>query len=145
MALDRSFVELYFSTHYKRGAILRFQMKCDDPKRQFRDKFAVVLNNNLSEPETLLVLTTSQTQKFSSPFLDGDVLRIDQGKYACFPAPTVVSLREIRIEQTELLKDKAGKGLLTFEGEMTEVDMSEIDQKLKSSKLIEGNILKRIL
>jgi hypothetical protein len=44
-----------------------------------------------------------------------------------------------------LLKDKAGKGLLTFEGEMTEVDMSEIDQKLKSSKLIEGNILKRIL
>lgn len=145
MALDRSFVELYFGTHYKRGAILRFQMKCDDPAREFRNKFGVVLNNNLSETETLLALTTSQTQKYQSPFLDGDVLRIGQGKYACFPEPTIVSLREVRMESIELLKDKAGKGLLTFEGGMTDVDMTEIDQKLAASRLIEGNILKRIL
>jgi hypothetical protein len=144
MALDRSLVELYFKGHYKRGAILRFQMKCDDPARDVRNKFAVVLNKDLSETETLLALTTSQIHKYKSPFLEGDVLRIDQGKYACFSEPTIVSLREIRIEQIELLKDKAGKGLLTFEGVMTDTDMTEIDQKLAASRLIEGNILKRI-
>lgn len=145
MALDRSLIELYFKGNYKRGAILRFLMKCDDPARDVRNKYAVVLNKDLSEGDVLLSLATSQIQKYKSSFFDADVLRIDPGQYACFPEPTIVNLREVRIEPIELLKDKAGKGQLTFEGEMTDADMTEIDQKLAASKLIEGNILKRIL
>ncbi len=145
MALDRSFVELYFKGNYKRGAIIRFQMKCDDPARDVRNKFAVVLNKDLSEGEALMLLTTSQIQKYKSPFSDADVLRISPGQYPCFPVATIVSLRNVRIEPIDLLKDKAGKGLATFEGVMTDADMTEIDQKLAASKLIEGNILKRII
>ncbi len=90
MALDKSIVDLYFKGRYKRGAILRFQMKCDDPARDVRNKFAVVLARDLSEAEALLLLTTSQIDKYRSRFLDADVLRIDQGHYACFPTATIV-------------------------------------------------------
>ena len=145
MALDRSFVELYFKGNYKRGAILRFQMKCDDPARDVRNKFAVVLNKDLSEGEALMLLTTSQVDKYKSHFMDADVLRIAPERYECFPVATIVSLREVRIEPIELLKDKAGKRLLAFVGMMTDADMTEIDKKLAASMLIEGNILKRIL
>ncbi len=145
MALDSSIVELYFAGHYKRGAILRFQMKCDDPARDVRNKFAVVLNKDLSEGESIMLLATSQIQKYKSPFFDADVLRLNPGQYDCFPVATIVSLREVHIEPIKLLKDLAGKGLATFVGAMTDADMTEIDQKLAASMLIEGNVLKRIL
>ena len=145
MARDRSLVELYFKGNYKRGAILRFQMKCDDPARDVRNKFAVVLNKDMHEDEALLLIPTSKIDKYRSRYFDADVFRISPGQYECFPVATVISLREVRIEPIELLKDKAGKGLLAFVGEMTDADMTEIDQKLAASKLIEGNILKRII
>jgi hypothetical protein len=137
--------ELYFAQHYKRGAILRFNMECDDPERPMRYKFGVVLNNNPSEDEALLTISTSKLTSFASAFIEKDILRIEAGAYPCFDQPTVLSLREIRPESVAHLKTLCMSGQLTFHGEMSTDDLALIEQIVIQSRLIEGNYKKRIL
>lgn len=72
-------VERYFRQHYKRGAILRFYMTADDPKRPYRYKFGIVLNKDTSEEETLLAITTSKTGVFAHGRWEDDILRVPRG------------------------------------------------------------------
>lgn len=136
---------VYFQQHYKRGAIIRFNMECDDPRRDMRNKFGVVLNKNTSEDEVLLAITTSNQAPFASGYLENDILRIDAGAYACFDKPTILNLREIRPEPVEHLKELCRSGQLTFHGEMSESDLPVVLQKVANSKLIEGKYKKRIV
>ena len=138
-------VELYFQGRYKRGAILRFEMLCDDPNRITRNKFGIVLNKDLSEPETLLAISTTSQTFLSSRFFSEAVLRLNGGEYDCFPEPTIISLREIKVFPLDFMKRLCLQEKLTFEGHMSSPDMTEIDQKLTNSQLIEGAILKRII
>jgi hypothetical protein len=137
--------DLHFSQHYRRGAILRFNMQCDDPERDMRQKFGVVLNNNISEAEALLAITTSKLATFESGHFENDILRIEVGVYPCFDQPTVLNLRVIRPESVANLKTLCGSRQLTFHGEMTTDDLALIEQIVIRSRLIEGNYKKRIL
>ena len=138
-------VDLLFQGKYKRGAIIRFYMECDDPKRDFRYKFGVVLNKDTSEDESLLAITTTNLKPYASGHFENDILRIDPGAYACFDQPTILSLREIRPENVADLKALGQEGQLTFEGDMTADDLALIEQKIIHSRLIEGKYKKRIL
>jgi hypothetical protein len=137
--------DLHFSRHYKRGAILRFNMECDDPERDMRHKFGVVLNNNISEAEALLAITTSKLATFQSGHFENDILRIEPGLYACFDQPTVLNLRIIRPEPVANLRTLCGLRQLTFHGEMSADDLALIEQIVIRSRLIEGIYKKRIL
>ncbi|MGB7282876.1 MAG: hypothetical protein WBE13_11490 [Candidatus Acidiferrum sp.] len=138
-------VDLLFQGKYKRGTIIRFQMECDDPNREFRNKFGIVLNKDTSEAEALLAITTTNLAPFASGRFDDDIFRIDPGAYGCFDKPTILSLREIRPENIADLKNLCQDGQLTFEGDMTPDDLALIEQKVIHSRLIERKYKKRIL
>lgn len=138
-------VDLLFQGKYRRGAIIRFNMACDDPARDFRYKFGVVLNKDTSEPDALLAITTSNVAAFDGGYFENDILRIQPGEYACFDKPTILNLREVRSEKVADLKRLCQDKQLTFEGDMTPDDLALIEQKIIHSKLIEGKYKKRIL
>lgn len=137
--------DLYFNQQYKRGAILRFNMQCDDPNRDTRYKFGVVLNKNTGEDEALLAITTTNQGPFASGRSEDDILRIDVGTYPCFDRPTILNLREIRPEPIVDLRALCSSGQLTFHGAMTPGDLEVVDQKIIRSRLIEGKYKKRIV
>jgi len=137
--------ELYFSQHYKRGAILKFNMECDDPNQEMRYKFGIVLNKNIEEDEALLAITTSKHKHFETGRFEDDILRIGVGEYPCFDKPTIINLRVIRPEPVAHLKALCTSRQLTFHGELTQVDLTVIEQKIIHSKIIEGRYKKRIL
>ena len=102
--LGGELIDLYFRQHYKRGAILRFYMECDDPEVDFKYKFGILLNLNTTESDALLGITTSNLKPFASGFLENDIVRISGGKYPCFPRDTIINLREVRIEPVTKLR-----------------------------------------
>ena len=138
-------VDLLFQGKYRRGAILRFNMECDDPARDFRHKFGVVLNKDTAESDALLAITTTNLAAFASGRFENDILRIDPGAYACFDKPTILSLREVRPEGVADLKNLCQQRQLTFEGDLTPDDFELVRQKIIHSRLIEGKYKKRIL
>jgi len=138
-------VDLLFKARYKRGAILRFEMLCDDPNRVKRNKFGIVLNFDLSDAEVLLAITTTNAKYLDSRFLERDGVCLAPSKYDCLPEATYISLREIKTYSLDSMKEKCFQEKLRFVGQLQPDDLTEIDQKLKNSLLIEGVILKRIL
>ncbi len=137
--------ELYFNQRYKPGSILKFNMECDDPNRDTRYKFGIVLNKNTEEDEALLAITTTNHKFFDTGRFEDDILRIGVGEYPCFDKPTIISLREIRSEPVARLKTLCISKQLTFHGELTEVDLTVIKEKIIHSKVIEGKYKKRIV
>jgi len=142
--LGGELIDLYFRQHYKRGAILRFYMECDDPEVDFKYKFGILLNLNTIESDALLGITTSNLKPFASGFLENDIVRISGGKYPCFPRDTIINLREVRIEPVTKLRSLCEQKQMTFEGALDASDMIEVDAKLAASRLIERHLKKRI-
>jgi hypothetical protein len=138
-------VDELFLQHFRRGGILRFEMPCDDPNRQVRNKFGVILNKDHGESCAFLAITTSKTSYFSSAFVENDIVRLRGGSYPCFPLDTIVSLRKIEQYGVAWLKGLCSLRKATFQGKLSSADMTEIDQKLANSNLIEGNVLVRLL
>jgi hypothetical protein len=145
MSIAGALGDLYFTQHYKRGAILKFNMECDDPNRDMRYKFGIVLNKNIEEDEALLAITTTNHKYFDTGRLEDDILRINVGEYPCFDKATIISLREIRPEPVADLKTLCTSNQLTFHGVLTEADLTVIEQKIIHSKVIEGKYKKRIV
>jgi hypothetical protein len=143
--IDRAPIDLVFKEKYCKGAILRFYMKCDDPNRPFRYKFGIVLNKQSSEAEALLAITTTNAARYSSGYFENDIVRISVGSYACFDEPTVVSLREIRTEPVEDLKNLYSNRQLSFEGNLDAADLTEVETKIQASVLIETRTKSRII
>jgi hypothetical protein len=139
-------IDLYFQQHYKRGAILRFYMECDDPEVDFKYKFGILLNLDVTEPDALLAITTSNLKPFASGFLENDIVRIPGGQYPCFSKKeTIINLREIRTEPVTKLRTLCQQKQMTFEGDLDPSDMIEVDVKLGASRLIEKYLKKRIV
>jgi hypothetical protein len=145
MRADRSFVDRYFEERYRRGAIIRFCMQCDDPEREQRNKFGIVLNKDISEPDALLALTTSNVQAYASGVFDNDIMRLTVGAYPCFPKETIIVLRQVRIEPVELLKALCMAGQMTFEGGLNDEHREKMDGILAASIVIERGVKKRIV
>ena len=144
--IDRAAIDLVFQQKYRKGAILRFYMKGDDPDRPYRYKFGIVLNKQCDEGEALLAITTSNTDRYKSGYFEDDIVRVPASSYACFDAPTtVINLREIRSESLDQLKALYSNQQLSFEGNLDEPDITEIETKIEASVLIEVQTKKRIL
>lgn len=142
---SRVLVELQFTQRYKRGAILRFEMPCDDPNRDLRNKFGIVLNLDTAEPDTLLAITTTNPRLLASRFMQRDSLVIAANKYHCFDQLTYISLREVKSFPLAWMKQQSVDGKMAFHGDLDEWDMAELNSKLASSLIIEGVLLKRVV
>jgi hypothetical protein len=109
-----------------------------------RNKFAVILNREWPpfDGETLFfALATSKPKFFSSGFMENDIVRIPADRYAFLPLDTILNLREIpRIRLQEL----AASANLEIKGDLSDVDIAEVDDRLRKSILIEELILRRI-
>lgn len=138
-------VDFYFQQHFKRGAIIRFYMECDNPNQTHRNKFGIVLNKDVTDDETLLAITTTKQDYFAGGYFENDILRIPANSYSCFGKETIVNLREVRAEPILKLKGLCVSGQLEFRGQVTPADMEVIDQIVRDSKLIEGRYKKRIV
>src|SRR5258707_13919659 len=138
--LGGELIDLYFRQHYKRGAILRFYMECDDPEVHFKYKFGILLNHNTTESDALLGNTTSNLKPFASGFLENDIDRISGGKYPCFPRDTIINLREDRIEPVTNLRSLFEQNQTTFQVALYASDIIEDDSKLAASRLIERHL-----
>jgi len=135
----------YFAEHFRRGAIMRFIMECDDPNVETKYKYGVVLNLDKGDDEVLLAITTSQLEAYEGGRFEDEILRIPVGTYDCFTKETVLSLRAIRPEPTARLKELANSGQLTFYGNVSSDDLSLIEQKLIRSRVIERKYKKRTI
>jgi hypothetical protein len=143
--IDQSLVDTAFKAKYLRAAIIRFLMRGDDPKRPFRNKFGIVLNRNLEDSDAILAITTTNLERYASGYFENDIVRINAGTYGCFDEPTIVNLRELRLERIADLKSLYATGRMTFEGAIGDADMTEIFGKIQHSVLIEFNLKKRVL
>jgi hypothetical protein len=141
----RELVDSYFADHYRRGAVIRYKMKCDDPTRAQRYKFGIVLNNDTSEPEALLAITTTKIGWFSSGQFENDIVRLRDGTYSWVTAETIIDLRSLRPETLEDLKLLNVRQEMTFEQELESATMAEVDRKLCASRLIELRTKKRVI
>jgi hypothetical protein len=142
--IDRPAIDAIFSEKYRKGAILRFYMRCDDPKLSHKYKYGIVLNKDCQAPDALLAITTSRFEKFESGYGESDILRIEPSAYPCFECGTIINLREIRVETVEALKQLGVDQKLTFEGNLDSSDMTEIETKVQGSMLIETKYKIRI-
>ncbi len=142
---SRDFVEQYFATRYKRGVVVRFNMECDDPNREKRFKFGIVLNRDCSEPDVLLAIATSNTDKFASGRFDSDILRVPKGSYGWTTEDTVVDLRVVRSEKLDDLKLLCERQEMRFEDLLSAADAAQLDQKLRASRLLEIRLKKRVV
>jgi len=139
-------VEQYFVQNFRRGAVLRFSMECDDPNRKLRDKFGVVLNrDDQNDPDCFLAITTSQLAHYQSGRFENDIVRVAVGTYAYFKVETIINLREVKVQSKENLKRLSGEQRMSFEGNLNQAHMLEIDRKIQASILIELGKKKKIL
>jgi hypothetical protein len=138
----------HFDLSFHRGMILRYLMKDpDDPAISERHKYALVANLDTTESESFLLLTTSRLEKatFIRATLPDAFHEFSVGSYQWVTVPTLLDLRSVKRYVREDLVRSIQAQTLTFEGQLNDNDMTEIDQKLKVSRTIEKIILRRIV
>src|SRR5258708_7400728 len=148
MEFPQSLTDDAFETFCCRGAVLRFLMTdLDDPARSERNKYAIVLNVDPSDPEVLLVLTTSNIEWFKTArdWAKNAVLSLAKGSYPWVTGETIVDLRVVRAYPASVFKSAYRTGKLTFHGQLTNTDLQLVDGKLRNSPTITGAMLKRIV
>lgn len=135
----------YWDSHYKRGVVIRFWMECDDPNRERRHKFGVVLNKDISEPDALLALATSKVNIYRNPRVAKDVLILQPGSYGWVVVETAINLRQIKSIATFELRRLLDQQQLTFETELSAPDLQGINAKIRASELIDLRLKRRTL
>ena len=134
---SRDLVDSYFADRYRRGSVIRYNMKCDDPSRSQRFKFGIVYSTRIAQnPEALLAIATTKIEWFASGRFEGDIVRLQVGAYSWVTAETVVDLRTLRPELLEVLKILNERQDMAFEQEPNPTTMAEVDNKLRASRLI---------
>jgi len=104
-----------------------------------RDKYIVLLSNNIKEKFFYGVLTTSQLKYYeSNPFnrIDTKIL-IPDGKL--FKKKTVLDFKKIREFTVKNLKTAYKNKLLKYYGKFNENLIEEINNAIKNSSTIESN------
>lgn len=109
-----------------------------------RNKFAVILNREwppFDDETVFFALATSKPNFFASGRMESDIVRIPANRYSFLPLDTILNLREIpRIRLLEL----AASANLEIKGVLNDVDIAEVDDRLRKSVLVEEWILRRI-
>ncbi len=148
MKLPKQLLASHFEISFQRGTIIKFLMTDpDDPAIKSRPKYALIVGRDCSESESFLLLTTSKLDKLE-PFrkrLPEGFYDFAVGSYAWVTMPTTLDLRKVRTYPREELINKMNDGVLRFECQLSEDEMSEIDAKLRTSKTIEVRTLRRIV
>jgi hypothetical protein len=148
MELPQGITDAAFTQACQRGVVLRFLMSdLDDPNRDTRNKFAVVLNVDPSDPEILLVLTTSNVELFRSAakWVGDSILELSAGSYPWTTKDTVIDLRSVRPYPVEAFKKMYSAGKLDFHGPLSKVDLERIDDILRTSRDLTPAEKKRVV
>ncbi len=123
-----------FEIEFKRGAVLSTVMRFREgsPKK----KYLIVLNNQPSDSESLLFLTTSKIEFFQKHPQVSDQIKIEANASAIFSLPTIIDCRQVYSILRAELKTKFRNGILSFEGVLSAEIMTKIDQVVAESRLI---------
>jgi hypothetical protein len=146
--LPDSVLRAHFIESFRRGMVVRYLMPDpDDPAIQERRKYALLSNLDCEETDSFLLLTTSKIEKISriERHFPNDFHRLNVGAYRWVTEPTVIDLRKLKQYPRDSLLRSIQSETLTFEGPLNSLDMTEIDQKLRQSRNIERQILRRIV
>ena len=143
--IEPALLEQYWNQKYKRGAVIRFLMQCDDPGRDTRYKFGLVLNKDLSDSDALLALGTSNIERYSDARFEADIVRISSGAYPWVTVPTIFNLRQLKQVSILDLKVLLSEQKLEFQDEFSNQDLTILDAKIRASRIIELRIKRRVL
>jgi hypothetical protein len=138
----------HFRTSSTRGTVIKFLMTDpDDPRIESRPKYALLVGIESEGPESLLLLATSKLDKLNAfrTRLPRGFHDLAVGAYEWVKLPTTLDLRKVKCYPREDLIAKMNEGVLTFEGRLSDEEMTEIDKKLRLSQTIEVKTLRKIV
>ena len=123
-----------FEKEFKRGVVLSTIMRFREGAS--KKKYLIVLNNQSSDLETLLFLTTSKADFFLKHPHILDHIKIEANAFPIFPLLTIIDCRQVHSIPRAELKTKFQNGILSFEGLLSSKIMTQIDQIVAESRLI---------
>lgn len=103
------------------------------------------MNAAFDGTDLFYAFTTSSLQFYSNGLHDADIVRIPLNSYPFFPKETVINLREILQVTQARLEARYSNGELRFEGELSSPHISEVDRKIRTSRLLSPRMKNRIL
>jgi hypothetical protein len=133
--------------YFVRGAILRTEIEFPGVERFKR---LYLLNRDFQSDPILYVLSTSQLGFFrrhqKEPSVTENCIFLDAGRTSSNKSePCVIDLRRVSEIDKEKLLEKFRTGKLAYLGKLPEDIISEIDEKIRASRLIDPFTKKRIL
>jgi hypothetical protein len=146
--LPDSLLQDHFNSSYKRGAVIRYLMPDpDDPSIEDRFKYALLVNLDLQDKESFLFLATSVIVKLEPirARMPNAFHEFKPGSYTWITKSTLVDLRKPKIYQREFLLKAIQAQTLTFEGQLSNEHLREVDAKLRVSRTIERVTLRKIV
>lgn len=148
MKLPDSLIDDQFAQRFKRGVIIRYLMPDpDDPCITNRFKYALVVNTNSADSQSILLLATSQVEKYQTYFQNfpDAYHELAEGSYPWVETKTLLSLREAKTYERDFLLRSMKSENAQFEDELRKEDMDAIESKLRRSIFIERRVLKQII
>ncbi len=143
MRISLADLDKLFERLLKRGSVLLTQMHFSDGTS--KRKYLIVLNQNPSEPETLLFLTTSKVDFYDQNPSFREHVRIKAGACALFSLETVINCRSIQSMPRAALKGRYMEKVLDIVGDLPPMIMAEIDAIVTTSRFIMPRHKKAIL
>ena len=124
-----------FDGELKRGTVIRTQYQFPDGST--RNKYLIVLNQNVSGPTIIFVFTTSRTEFYKKyPQFNLDILALPAGTVPFFAKETVIDCRQVHKLSRDRLKGNFQEGLLQFAGELSFEHLSRIDGIIRRSRFM---------
>jgi hypothetical protein len=135
-------IDQIFENEFIRGTVLLTELQFHSGVK--KQKFIIVLNKIPSDPDTLLFITTSQTDFFDRhPAVDH--IRLEANALPCFSKGTVIDCREVWSIDRMILKRRYREGTLKFVGVLPMAYLENIDRLVASSRFISLRHKKAIL
>lgn len=147
MKLPTDWLLEQLDAYLTRGRIIRFRCDdLDDPSQQTRFKFAVILNRGDVLNPIYYAFATSKTAFYdSNPQFESVILRLPSRAYPCFPEPTILTFRDVRIVSRESLRAQYLRRVMTLPCELSSEHLAAVDQIIRESPYIQRRLKQFVL
>jgi hypothetical protein len=124
-----------FDKELRRGVVLRYlEKKLDDPNRETRWKYAVVVNFVLPGDPILYFRSTSNPTFYASGEHDRHILRVPAGTYPFLSRDSVFDMKTIEKKPLQVFRDLHSAGHCKSVGDLSAEHLREIDVKVWASE-----------
>jgi hypothetical protein len=124
-----------FDKELRRGVVLRYlEKKLDDPNRETRWKYAVVVNLVLPGDPILYFRSTSKPDFYASGEYDRYILRVPAGTYPFLSKDSVFDMKSVEKKPLQVFRDLHASGACKCVGALNEEHLREIDVKVWASE-----------